>query len=222
MRTSLIICAKNEEKSIRSVIKKAKPYVDEILVIDGHSSDRTAIIAQTEGVRVYSDSGKGKGDGIRTGTYNAKGSILVFMDADGSHDARDIPHLIQPIVDGYADLVLASRTVGGSDELNGSLEKTVRMIGSAIITQVINSRFHTKITDTQNGFRAIKTATAKKLSLTENVFTIEQEMIMKTLKGNFRVTEIPSHEYKRAYGQSHIRLLSMGWRYIWSLVYTII
>ena len=218
MKITLIICCKNESRSIASVIRNSKPYVDDIIVIDGHSNDASGKIAKKAGARVYLDHGLGKGDAIQTGIKKANGDIIVFMDADESHQPSDIPKLIKPIITGQADLVIASRGIGGSDELNGEFEPNIRMIGSAIITQIINWRYHARITDSQNGFRAIRTAVAKRLRLQETSYTIEQEMIMKALKRNFRITEIPSHEFKRTYGTSKINLCTIWPRYVISII----
>jgi len=219
VKVSLIIAIKNEAKTIASVIKESQKCVDEILVIDGHSNDDSRKIAEKLGANVFLDNGKGKGAAIRLGIKKATGNILVFIDGDGSHNPKDIPKLIKPIVKGEADLVVASRGKGGSDELHGNLEKTIRLIGSAaIITLVINLRFGTDLTDSQNGFRAISKEVARKLDLKENIFTVEQEMVIKVLKGGYRIVEIASHEYERRYGNSRIELLTMSWRYIWCLV----
>lgn len=221
-KISLIISVKNEAKTISQVIKRSKKYVDEILVIDGHSKDESRQIANSLDTKVILDNGKGKGAAMRLGIKKAKGNILVFIDADGSHEPKDIPKLVKPIVEKKADLVTASRGKGGSDELHGNLEKTVRLIGSAIITLVINLRFKTDLTDSQNGFRAIKRKTVRSLNLQENIFTIEQEMIIKVLKKGYKIKEIASHEYKRKCGKSKIKLFAMSWRYIWCLVKNII
>lgn len=218
MNITLVICCKNEFRSIASVIQNSKSYVDTIIVIDGHSNDTSRDVAKKSGAKVYQDHGFGKGDAIQTGIKKADGDIIVFMDADGSHNPSDIPKLVKPIVEGQADLVIASRGIGGSDELNGEFEPNIRMIGSAIITQIINWRYHARITDSQNGFRAIRTSVAKRLRLQETSYTIEQEMIMKALKNNFRITEIPSHEFKRTYGSSKINLFTIWPRYIISII----
>ncbi len=222
MKTSIVICSKNEAETIVEVVKKTKRYADEILVVDGHSQDQTEEIAKKMNCVFFKDGGKGKGDGIREGIKRAKGDIVVFIDADESHEPKDIPNLIRPIKQGKADLVVASRGRGGSDELHGDFEKMLRLIGSSIITLAINSRFKVQLTDSQNGFRAIKRKVAQRLNLKENIFTIEQEMIMKALKKGFKVTEIPSHEYARKTGKSHINLLTMGPRYIWCLIKNIL
>jgi glycosyltransferase involved in cell wall biosynthesis len=218
MKTTVIIPTKNEELSIEKIIKKCKPYADELLVVDGHSTDKTREMAKALGVRVILDHGKGKGDGIRVGIQEAKGDIVVFIDADGSHDPDDIPKMIKPIQEDKADLVIGSRGKGGSDELHGDVEKLLRMIGSDIILIGINKRWKVNLTDSQNGFRAIRTDVARKLGLKENITTIEQEMTMKCLKKGFRVDEVPTHEYEREYGSSVIRLKKVWFRYIWSFL----
>ncbi|HEX9903054.1 MAG TPA: glycosyltransferase family 2 protein, partial [Acidobacteriota bacterium] len=118
MKTTVVIPAKNEEQSIGKIIAKCRKYAQEILVVDGHSRDSTARVARRLGARVVQDNGLGKGDGIRVGIQEAKGDILVFIDADGSHDPNDIPELIKPIKQGQADMVVGSRGMGGSDELH--------------------------------------------------------------------------------------------------------
>lgn len=217
-KVTIIILTKNEEKTIGKIIVKSKKYSKEIIVIDGCSTDKTRKISKKLNVQVYLDGGKGKGYAIRLGAKKARGNILVFIDADGSHDVRDIPQLIKPIVTLEADLVVASRGRGGSDELHGDFNKTLRLIGSAIITLVINLRFGSNITDSQNGFRAIRKDVINKIDLNEDIFTIEQEMVMKVLKNGYKISEIASHEYERKYGKSRIRLLTMSHKYIWCLL----
>jgi glycosyltransferase involved in cell wall biosynthesis len=213
---SIVICTKNEEANISSVLEKCRLFADELIVVDGHSKDLTREIARSFGAIVYLDNNKGKGDAIRVGIKNAAGDIIVFLDADGSHSPQDIPKLIEPIEKGECDHVTGSRMRGGSDELHGDIGKFIRMLGSDIITLGINYRFDVRLTDSQNGFRAIRADVAKNLSLKENITTIEQEMIIKTLKAGFRMGEVPAHEYARKFGKSNIKISRVGWRYVYS------
>lgn len=215
-RISIIIPAKNEAATIKSIIKDCQKYADELIVIDGHSIDNTCSIAKSLGAKIYLDHGLGKGEAIRLAITKAKGDIIVFIDADGSHDPRDIPKLIKPIIKDKFDHVTASRSLGGSDELHGDFHQFIRLIGSEIITLGINYRFNVRLTDSQNGFRAIKTTVARQLNLQENSTTIEQEMIIKTLKKGFRLTEIPSHEYRRQAGQSKVLVHILAHKYFYS------
>ncbi len=218
-KVSVVIPAKNEAPTIRDIIKEAKKHAFEVLVIDGNSQDATREIAEEEGAKVFPDSGTGKGKAVRVGIEKAQGDIIVLIDADGSHDARDIPKLVAPIglKDGV-DMVIGSRGKGGSDELQGDIDKCIRLLGSIIINLLINLRWGQKLTDVQNGFRAIKASVAKSLNLKENITTIEQEMVMKSLKKGCKIGEIPSHEYERKHGTSAIVLKKVWFRYIYSLV----
>ena len=108
-KITIIIPTKNEDRGVRDIIEKCQKYADEVIVIDGHSMDKTREIAESMGVAVYLDNKKGKGDGIRVGIAKATKDIIVFIDADYSHDADDIPRLVQPILDGKADHVSGSR-----------------------------------------------------------------------------------------------------------------
>lgn len=213
-----VILTRNEEGGIADVVRSTKPFVDDIYIVDGHSKDRSREIAAAEGAKVLLDNGKGKGGGIRTAINKIDSDILVFIDADGSHDPQDIPKLVAPIKEGRADMVVGSRGRGGSDELHGDIQKLLRMIGSDIILIAINYRWKCRLTDSQNGFRAIRTRAARDLNLKENITTIEQEMTMKCLKKGYKVDEIPAHEYARKHGQSSIRLGKVWFRYIWSAV----
>src|ERR1700686_5120151 len=143
---SLVIPARNEEQCIGEVIEKSLPFCDEIVVVDGHSVDRTVQGAESYGVRVVKDNKLGKGEAIRVGAMAVTHEIVVFMDADGSHDPEDIPHLTEPILDGRADLVVGSRATGGSDELHGDVDKLLRMVGCDIILIGINMRWKQNLT----------------------------------------------------------------------------
>jgi len=92
------------------------------------------------------------------------------------------------------------------------------LMGSSFITACINWKFKVRLSESQNGFRAIKTNIIKQLDLRENITTIEQEMIMKTLKKGFRMAEVPSHEYEREQGYSKISLRKVWFRYVYTLV----
>ena len=217
-RVSVVIPARNEEASIGTIIDFALPYCGELIVVDGNSTDRTVEIAEAKGVRVVKDNGLGKGDAIRVGADAVEKEVVVFIDADGSHDPADIPRLVAPILRDEADLVVGSRGRGGSDELHGDFEKLLRVVGSDLILIGINLRYGQDLTDSQNGYRAIRTSVIRSLGLTENITTIEQEMTMKCLKQGYRVTEVPSHEYARLHGESSISLRKVWFRYVYSFL----
>ena len=215
---TVVIPTLNEEATIEQIVQGCKPYADELLVVDGRSRDRTREIAERLGVRVILDHQKGKGEALRTAIRQVTGAIIVFIDADGSHNPEDIPRLIQPILDDVADHVTGSRLIGGSSELHGGFDECFRLMGSSFITACINWKFRLCLSDSQNGFRAIRADVARQLNLQENITTIEQEMIIKTLEKGFRMAEVPTHEKKRIAGYSKISLRKVWFRYVYSLV----
>jgi len=215
---TIVVPARNEAPSIGGILDGARPYADELLVIDGHSTDGTADVAREHGASVLLDDGKGKGSALRQAIQASTTDLILFIDADGSHDPEDIPRVLAPLHAGEADLVIASRPMGGSDELHGDFEKVSRMIGSHIITLCINYRFDVRLSDSQNGFRALTTACAQSLHLREDSTTIEQEMLMQALHRGYRVKEVAAHEYARTHGKSTIVLNRVAHRYVYSLV----
>ena len=217
-KLTIVIPALNEQASIAGVISGCLSYSDDILVVDGHSSDNTAAIAASLGARVIYDHRKGKGDAIRSSIAHIQREITVFIDADGSHDPDDIPVLVRPILENRADHVCGSRLLGGSSELHGGFDECLRLMGSSFITACINHRFRINLSESQNGFRAIKTKVLKKLGLRENITTIEQEMTIKTIRQGFRMAEVPSHEYRRQAGSSNIKISRVAFRYVFSMI----
>jgi dolichol-phosphate mannosyltransferase len=215
---SAVIAAKGEAATIREVIDRTRTYVGAIVVAAAESSDGTPEIAAGGGATVVMDGGYGKGAAIRRAIPYIRTPITVFLDADGSHDPEDIPLLVEPIVSDQADHVSASRLKGGSSELHGGFDEFFRLTGSSFITACINWRFECRLSDSQNGFRAIRTDVLRQLDLRETVTTIEQEMIIKTLRRGFRMSEVPSHEHPRVHGASHIRVWRDAPRYGLSLV----
>ncbi len=213
-----VIPALNEASTLGDVVRGARNHAMDIIVVDGHSVDETVEVARGLGCRVVYDHGRGKGDAIRTVIPHIFTDITVFIDADGSHDPNDIPKIIRPILDGRADHVSGSRLMGGSSELHGGFDEFLRLMGSSFITACINHRFKVRLSESQNGFRAIRTAVLRDLGLREDITTIEQEMIIKTLKKGYRMAEVPSHEYVRKAGVSKIRLQNVACRYVFSLV----
>ena len=217
-RATVVIPAKDEEGIVGSIVDACRPHADEVVVVDGHSRDRTRDIAIEHGARVIQDNGRGKGEALRLSISAATTGIVVFIDADGSHDPKDIPALVAPIKADQADMVIGSRGKGGSDELHGTLEQFIRYIGSQLIMLAINYRWNVRLTDSQNGFRAIRRDVGGKLGLTSNLTTIEQEMLMKALKQGYRVSEIASHEYERRWGTSKVVVWKLWFAYVWSFL----
>lgn len=218
MKVSAVILAKDEETTVGGVVEKARGRVDEVLVVDGLSGDRTREAAAAAGARVVSDHGLGKGDGYRTGLNAAEGEVVVFLDADGSHDAADIPAVVAPILENRLDMVIASRWRGGSDDVHPSLAHFLRDLGGNFLSMCISYRFGVEITDCLNGFRAVRREQALSLNLSAHDFDIEHEMVMKALKAGLRVGEVASHEYARQGGRSKLPTFRKAHKFFFRLL----
>jgi dolichol-phosphate mannosyltransferase len=216
---TVVVAARNEAPTIADVVAACQPHACAVIVVDGQSADGTATEAARAGAEVLGQNGtRGKGAALRLAIAHVRTPVTVFMDADGSHVADDIPRLVEPILAGDADHVSASRLIGGSSELHGGFDEFLRLAGSSFITACINRRFHVRLSDSQNGFRAIRTALLAALPLRERITTIEQEMIIRTLKAGGRVAEVPSHEFPRRHGTSSIRVWRAAPRYVYALL----
>jgi dolichol-phosphate mannosyltransferase len=212
-----VIAARNEAMTVGAVVEGAASYVDKVYVLDGRSSDDTVARAQAAGAEVHFDPGLGKGAAIRASFAICKEDVLVFLDADGSHDPTDIPHLATPVCDDELDLCVGSRFMGGSDELSVTAGQLIRTIGNISMNIAINKRWSVELSDTLNGFRAVRREAVLSVGLVENRHTIEQEMVMKMLRHGYRVGNVAAHEYARKYGESHINIWKEWPIFVWNV-----
>lgn len=217
-----VILARNEERTIGEIVKGAALFAHTVIVMDGHSSDRTAAIASGNGAKVFTDPVRGKGAAIRQSLTLTDADVIVFLDADGSHDPADIPRLALPVIRGETDLCVGSRFAGGSDELSVGVAQLIRTIGNISINIAINKRWRVALTDTLNGFRAVDRQAALSIGLREDRQTIEQEMVMKMLRHGYRVINTPTHEYERKFGVSHINIWKEWPMFVWCVFVNLI
>ena len=218
MKTTVIIPARNEGNSVFDVAVGAQKFAGEVIVVDGHSTDGSPERLTEAGIKVIRDHRRGKGDALRCGFEAADGDVIVTMDADGSHDPADIPALVAPIAGGQADMVIGCRMRGGSDEFSGTWTMFVRLWGNNFLTQVINTRHGVALTDTQNGFRAVRAASLRQLPLRENLHTIELEMVLQALKHGMRIAQVPAHEFARRDGESSLSVIEQSPAFTWCLL----
>ncbi|MHB8603117.1 MAG: glycosyltransferase family 2 protein [Nitrosotalea sp.] len=215
MKVSIIVLARNELKGIQETIPKLKQLpIDEIVVVDGNSTDGTFEECKKMGIKVIKQKSIGRGNAFREGLRNSTGDVLVFFSPDGNENPDDIPKLISKISEGY-DLVIASRFSSQS----GSADVTaVRKIANNLTTKVINTLFHGSYTDACNGFRVIKRSAMEKINTDAKWFEIEIQISMRCLKEGFKVTEIPTFEGERVAGGSNLNLFTTGLRHGWYIL----
>lgn len=180
----------NEERYIGSVVLWVKKYADRVLVVDDGSADASAEIAAAAGAAVVGHGGnRGYGAAVRTALARGKeqgADVLVVIDGDGQHDARDIPRLVQPVLDGVADVVIGSRFLG---KPHGA--PLYRRFGQRVLTAATNLVSGRKLTDSQSGFRAYSARAMSLLNLTEDGMSVSSEMQFAIANKGLRVTEVP-------------------------------
>jgi len=218
LKISAVILSRDEEDTIADIVRQAKTRAEEVLVIDGHSKDRTRELAEHAGAKVILDHGRGKGDGYRVGLQNARGEVVVFLDADGSHDPGDIPRLAEAVLKRKLDLVIGSRWRGGSDDIHPDFNHLIRDLGGNLLSIIISSWFKAEITDCLHGFRAIRKEAGLNLGLVADDFDIEHEMIIKALKRGLKVGEVSVHEYARKGGKSKLPTFRKAHIFWWRLL----
>lgn len=217
---SIVIPAKNEGEGIKEIIRSVKPYAKDIIVVDANSKDGTREIAQSENVRFYTDNGKGRGSGVILGIKKSLHSIIVLVDADGSHNTGDIPILVSYLKVANSDMVIASRRTGGSTDMQLNINGLLRSLGSDILTMLLNYRFKTNYTDILYSFRVLKKEKFHKAKIHSQDFAIEQDMLIAFLKKGYKVVEIPSRESARKWGKSKLRTIT-GIKLLIQLMYSL-
>ena len=199
MKYSVVLPAKNEAGAIGKTIKKIQQldFVDEILVVDDGSTDETPQIAKHAGAKVITHPySKGNGAAIKTGARNAAGEIIIFMDADGQHDANDIPKLLEKIEQGY-DLVVGARQKGSQASIG-------RGIANKLYNNLASYMSEHKVEDLTSGFRAVRADKFKEfIYLLPNGFSYPTTSTMAFFRAGYSVTYVPIHAAKRI-GKSHI------------------
>ena len=184
-----IIPAYNEEEELANVIAKTLKHVDEVIVVNDGSVDRTAEVAIGAGAKVISHNiNLGKGEALKSGFKAVDDdSIIVTIDGDGQHNPDEIPDLIRPIVEDGADVVNGSRYINGPEENTPAY----RRVGQKVLDIATNISAGIKITDSQSGFRAFSPNTKDCFRFKDTGFGIESEMLVDAAEAGLKIVEIP-------------------------------
>lgn len=209
-RISVVIPALNEEANLPYVLPDIPGWAHEIILVDGHSSDRTVEVARQlcPGIRVVMQEGRGKGAALRSGFNAAKGDIIVMLDADGSTDPDEIPVFVGALLSG-ADFAKGSRFLQGGGTADMPLYRKLGNWGFVLLVRLL---FGGNYTDLCYGYNAFWKRALPLLDLDGNGFEIETMMNVRALRAGLRVMEVPSFEFKRVYGEGRLQTIPDGWR----------
>jgi len=208
---SIVIPTKNEEKNIGYVLRDIKKFFKgkgikyEVIVVDGYSKDKTVEIAKKFGAKVLFDK-YGKGSALIKGMKEAKGDIIISMDADCSNRVSELELLISGINAGY-DVCMGSRFLQGGGTGDMPL---IRKIGNKFFVLLVDLFYHANYSDLCYGYRSFRKSAIKKLKLEEKGFGIETEISIKAIKKKLKVLEIPSFEKPRKFGKGHLKTIKDG------------
>ena len=176
MRISIVIPALNEEDSIGRVLGQI-PFdrlpEAEVIVVDNGSSDGTARVAVENGARVVFEPRKGYGIATRTGLSEAKGDVIVTMDADGGHWPGDLPDLVRPVELGSSLATLGVRIHSYPHGM-----KIRRFLGNVLLAKLFNALYRERLSDVQCGFRAIHRNALAMLKFSENGMQFTTELLI--------------------------------------------
>ena len=205
-KISVVIPTLNEEKNLPRVLNELPDYISEVIVVDGHSKDKTVEIAGKYNARVIFDD-TGKGSALRKGMKTASGDIIIMMDADCSHIPNEIPLLIAGIESGY-DICMGSRFIqgGGSEDIT-----LLRKLGNKFFVFLVNLLWGMNYSDLCYGYRSLRKDCIDKLDLESDGFGIETEISIRAAKKGLRVLEVPSFEKARHSGEGKLRTFHDGW-----------
>jgi glycosyltransferase involved in cell wall biosynthesis len=216
VKVSFLIPAYNEAATIGEVLERiaALDLDAEVVVVDDGSTDETAAIAEAAGATVVRQQNRGKGAAIRTAIAAADGDVAVIQDADMEYDPAEVPDLIQPIVDGHADVVYGSRLRGGKPQRAFLFW---HLVGNRFLSLVTNALFNTTLSDMETGYKAFRMDVLRSLKLTENGFGIEPEITGQVCLLKLRIYELPISYYGRTHEEGKKITWRDGFRALWVL-----
>ncbi len=188
MKLTVIIPTYNEEQTISQVIRGVKKYTNHIIVVDDGSVDQTHKLAEKEGALVYQHIiNRGLGGALETGFQAALlngADILLTLDADGQHQAKDIPRLVKPIIDKEADLTIGSRV----NKRGMPLTRRVANLLGNLTTFLL---FGNWVKDSQSGFRCFNKKAAQTIQIRTNGMEVSSEIIKEIRRHQLRLKEVP-------------------------------
>jgi dolichol-phosphate mannosyltransferase len=205
---SVVIPTLNEAGNIREALEtidQELAYPNEIIIVDGCSTDGTLDIVRQARCRVIVEPRRGYGLALRRGMMEAKGDVVVMVDGDGTYEVRHINRLIERMTETDAEMCLASRMYDPNKAMG-----FFNFVGNKVLTFCFNMVYKQNLSDTQSGFRAISHAAIEKVNFKETDMAFATEMLIKFAHKGFKMVEVESNYKVRKYGKTKLRPLNSG------------
>ena len=220
-KSSLLIFSRNEIEGLTAIFPKIPlNAVDEVIAIDGHSTDGSVEFLQSRGIKVVTQARMGRGNAAIEGMNQTSGEVVVFLSSDGNENPADIPKLIEAI--SGADMAVASRFMKGGESDDSDDSMRIRRFGNRFVTFLINLFWNANVTDSTNGLRAIRRSAWNKLAIDSPYHETEFQMTIRAAKLGMKIREIPTIEGKRVGGTRYASTRKMAWTFTKGLMREII
>ena len=205
MKISVVMPVYNEVDTIEEIISRVNSAAidKEIIVVDDFSTDGTRqrleeIIQGQDNLKVlYHNRNKGKGAALRTGFASLTGDVVIIQDADLEYDPVEYPRLLEPILDGRADVVYGSRFLGGPHRVLFFWH----YVGNKLLTLISNALTNLNLTDIETCYKVFKSEILKDINLKSNRFGFEPEFTAKVARMKLRIYEVPISYSGRTYSE---------------------